>query len=188
MNIKTKTPRKKADPKKADPKKAAPAGPREAFIERCLDILGWDDYTRKYYAKTGYKIAVEWTVGGQSGGSCWDDGEATHYAIDTEPEPEFDDLDKLLEQIFPAISYLQYKVLNRELVVVTEKHENDYYGNYTNYQRKTVDLGDLYDYLEKKGWLNRTPTVETATADLNGLLAALGASTVSEALDKIKRD
>lgn len=93
-------------------------------------------------------LYLEWRTGGQSGGSCWDEGDTDpHYPLDGEKEPEFTDLDKILTELCPKISFLQYKTLSTDMIKYDERTENEYYGNYTNYGIKTVRLGDLYDKL-----------------------------------------
>ena len=96
-------------------------------------------------------IRVEWMIGGQGGGSCYG-GE--HYSLDSEPEPEFEDLDILLEVFNPTITYLQYKKLTREILGIGERRNNDYYGNYTVYGVKKIYLDKLYSYLDSTGGLD----------------------------------
>jgi hypothetical protein len=91
----------------------------------------------------------EWRTGGQSGGSCWDTDDSTHYGISGDPEPDFVDLDKILENLCPTITFLQYKRLIADIIRCDERVENEYYGNYTNYGIKMVRLGDLCDKLNE---------------------------------------
>ena len=90
-------------------------------------------------------------VGGVSGGSCWDTGEGDpHYNtfVDDAESPELPSLDKLLEVVCPAITFLQYKRLVSLAKVETHgESENEYYGNCSNYVRKRVKVGSLYDAL-----------------------------------------
>jgi hypothetical protein len=88
-------------------------------------------------------------VGGQSGGNCWSDG--GHYPLDSEPEPEFEQLDKLFETYLPNLSYVLYKRFCRECVTVSERTENEYYGNYSAYNEKEVSLYNLYKFLCENG-------------------------------------
>jgi hypothetical protein len=170
----------KADETKKD---RSTLSPREAFIERCYDILDYSDWSSD---NTKGVLTTKWCIGGLAGGSCWGTGDAVYRSRSGEPEPEFKELDKLLMELRPQISYLQYKALTSKLVQTGDYRENDYYGNYTDYATKKVDLGGLYDYFQSKGWLDKvSPTTETAVADLNDLLAALNVQTVDEALAKI---
>jgi len=99
-------------------------------------------------------IGIQWTTGGTGGGSCWDTGdEDHHYSISGEQEPEFEDLDKILEHFYPGITHLQYKRLCREVVESGDHYQNEYYGNSTNYAHKIVRLQKLYDQLKAEGWL-----------------------------------
>ncbi len=96
-------------------------------------------------------IRVEWVTGGRGGGSCYG-GE--HYSLDSEPEPEFEDLDIPLEVFNPTITYLQYKKLTRDVLGIGERRNNDYYGNYTVYGVKKIYLDKLYSYLDSTGGLD----------------------------------
>jgi hypothetical protein len=89
----------------------------------------------------------EWCSGGISGGNCWgDDG---HYAAEGESEPEFTDLDNILNEICPNITYLQYKKLISKVIKEDSYTQHEYYGNSSNYSYKTVLLKDLYDALKE---------------------------------------
>ena len=99
-------------------------------------------------------IGVQWSTGGISGGSCWDDGEKdNHYPTSGEIEPEFEELDKVLEHFYPGITHLQYKRLCRQVIETGDYRMNEYYGNSTNYAHKFVRLQKLYDTLKEEGWL-----------------------------------
>jgi hypothetical protein len=131
---------------KAKQKALAEIEPEEyrKFLDGIFDLVGLDGLERD-------QISVDWTTGGQYGGSCWDDGKSSHYACDAEPEPDFDVLDKVLERLWPEISFIQYKGLSRDLITRSEDRSNDYYGNYTDYAKKTIKLRALYDRLVKAG-------------------------------------
>lgn len=110
-----------------------------------------DDYpTRESFIKqveSSYESrdrVIRWTTGGMSGGSCWGDEPSP---IEAEPEPDIEFLDKLLEEFCPEITFIQYRKMMRldGLVVVTEGSDYEYYGNYSRYSEKTVNLGILYD-------------------------------------------
>ena len=90
---------------------------------------------------------VEWIAGGQRGGSCWDSDHSKLYPIASEPEPEFVQLDEVLNALWPKIGYLQYKVLVQTLVTRGTREQNEYYGNYTSYASKSVNIRDLAEYL-----------------------------------------
>lgn len=92
---------------------------------------------------------VEWIAGGQGGGSCWDKDNSNLHPIDSEPEPEFVQLDEVLNALWPKIGYLQYKVLVQTLVTRGTREQNEYYGNYTSYASKSVNISDLAEYLAK---------------------------------------
>jgi hypothetical protein len=118
----------------------------------------WDD---KFYSYCGNKkidldknyLYIYWRTGGESGGSCWDDGtEDNHYAVSADPEPEFESLDKLLIKLCPNISYLQYKRIIGSVIKTGEYTQNEYYGNYTTYSYKVILLRDLFNILNEFGY------------------------------------
>jgi hypothetical protein len=124
-----------------------PTTERARFIERCFDILGYADWQRERFSG---KLEIEWTTGGLTGGSCW--GTSDYSARESEPEPEFEELDRLLEGLRPEITYLQYKALYRMLVQTDSRTSNDYYGNHTSYALKTLELSALYDQFVERAW------------------------------------
>lgn len=99
-------------------------------------------------------ITKDWTTGGRTGGG-WDrdNDEDTYSPIKGESEPDFEDLDKVLELVYPKIGFLEYKALIKELVTVSEHEVDDYYGNYEEYSRKEIKLEELYNYVVNKGWI-----------------------------------
>ncbi len=125
-----------------------------------LKQLGIDVSDSPYTPGDGQAIQepalyVYWTIGGVAGGSCWDTGdEDRHYPISGVPEPEFEELDKLLEALVPDITFLQYKRLCKDCIERGESRSNDYYGNHTDYAYKLVRLGVLYKYMKGLGWLS----------------------------------
>jgi hypothetical protein len=106
------------------------------------DAIVMDDY-----------IQVTWCGGGIGGGSCWNDGtQDNHYARESDPEPDFTDLDNLLTFICPNISFLVYRKVMRDANVETGSiTEYEYYGNSTIEAYKRVQLGNLYKALAAAG-------------------------------------
>lgn len=100
----------------------------------------------KWSVKEG-KLSVEWRTGGVTGGNCW--GDHADRAVESEREPEFEGLDEILAKLCPQISFLQYKVLCKNVVKYSEKQESEYYGNYYDYSVKSVDLAELEKYLKR---------------------------------------
>lgn len=97
------------------------------------------------------KIRKKWITGGDWGGNCWSD-ERTGYGPDPEQEPEFTELDVILEKIAPSISFIQYKLLMSK--VVYDSHtEYEYYGNHTQYGIKEINIDDVWNFLKEKGYV-----------------------------------
>lgn len=104
-------------------------------------------------ADISYVLKNTWTTGGQTGGSCWDEGESHYYAISADPVPDLTDLDTILDSVSPAISFRQYRQImipeNEVLEFDTHDGDGDYYGNYTNQTSRTINLAKLYAALRK---------------------------------------
>lgn len=128
----------------------------EEFQGRMVDLGHTKNewVNRQRSTEPAEEIEIYWCTGGQSGGSCWG-GE--HYPVSGDPEPEFEDLDQILEAVCPGISFLQYKRLCQEVIEFEEDAKghggSDYYGNYRTYSAKKVNLRKLYDTLVEKGLL-----------------------------------
>ena len=95
-------------------------------------------------------ISISWTTGGECGGSCWDTGEHKHRPLTAEPEPEFEDLDKILEAVCPNMSFLQYKRICSQCIEFDTDTRNEYYGNYTCIGIKRILLPKLFEVLKEK--------------------------------------
>jgi hypothetical protein len=96
------------------------------------------------------QLYIKWCTGGMSGGNCWDD--TTPYPTSGDDEPEFVLLDKILENVAPAITMMQYKAITR-LITLTDESEYEYYGNSSNYDIKTISLKLIYDNLVEWGYV-----------------------------------
>jgi len=70
-------------------------------------IVHSGNYTVK--TKVDPFIELDWVTGGITGGSCW--GGEADQPIESEKEPDFSELDLILEEFAPNITYLQYKKL-----------------------------------------------------------------------------
>jgi hypothetical protein len=91
-------------------------------------------------------LYIEWVIGGITGNSCWGKDE---LPVEANSEPSFEALDKLLEEVFPTISYLQFKRLEKLIKQDEYSDGGDYYGNYYKYTYKVINLRALYDELQK---------------------------------------
>tara|TARA_R110000850_G_scaffold65151_2_gene145971 strand:- start:1257 stop:1664 length:408 start_codon:yes stop_codon:yes gene_type:complete len=91
-------------------------------------------------------IYMRWISGGVSGGSCWETSNPEPFENN---DPSFKVLDLVLKQLYPEISYLDFKKIE-DLIKSNENIETkwEYYGNSTEYSIKFIILGDLIKYLE----------------------------------------
>ena len=89
---------------------------------------------------------VKWTIGGMDGGNCW--GDSADQAIGAEDEPEDEDLEMILFDAMPDLTFLEFRKLNRaDIYERDKKTQNEYYGNYTIYATRRLKLKELYDAL-----------------------------------------
>ena len=112
---------------------------------------GWDRYFRhKIYVSDDKKLrSSRWCTGG-SYGSCWSD----HLSPVSGDDPlEFEELDNLLEEIAPNVTFLHYKKIRSQCVKTEESYERDYYGGGCSYLNWVCDLEKLYDLLEQQGYI-----------------------------------
>lgn len=136
----------------------------EQFLEKLTEINVYYEKPvtnrhGRYYKPKDWKpergpeqIQSQWRTGGQGGGSCWETSETIrHYPIDGDPEPEFEDLEKILDNFCPNMGRPDYKQLCSKLIERSTECEGEYYGNYTNYGIKTVKCRELFEYLVQKG-------------------------------------
>jgi len=94
----------------------------------------------------GLVVYTRYGTGGYSGGSCWDDSDPQPY-YESEPKEKFKVLDLLLEEIFPKISYMQYKKIE-SIVRTNEETEWEYYGNSTDWKIEFIELDKLLKLLD----------------------------------------
>lgn len=109
---------------------------------------------QKEYTK---ELSITWVTGGMRGGSCWGGEPRPMDDWEKDEEPEFEALDKVLEEICPNISFLVYKRLCQSVIEEDSRYEPDYYGNSTEYGIKKVNLRKLYDYMSSKDLIPETP-------------------------------
>ena len=94
-------------------------------------------------------IGIKWSMGGTYG-SCWDD---IQRQVSGDIEPEFTEIDEVLEKLCPNITFLQYKLLMGKLLNVDETNEGDYYGGSIAYGMKYIRIRELYNYLKEKKFI-----------------------------------
>jgi len=137
---------------------------RDKFQKIVDEITGGEYYpsqrknkSRGIEGRSGYygpklKLKEEWMTGGAWGGNCWNDSDPSSYGPDPEKEPEFEQLDEILERVAPTIGFLQYKQLMQKVKYDT-RTEREYYGNHTSYASKEISIDDIWDFLVEKGYV-----------------------------------
>ena len=100
------------------------------------------------YVDDGKLRSMKWCTGGTYG-SCWSN---TLSPVSGEDPLEFEELDNLLEEIAPSITFLHYKKVRAQCVKTEESHERDYYGGGCSYLNWVCDLKQLYETLQSLGY------------------------------------
>jgi hypothetical protein len=126
----------------------------EQFLKKTAEHVSVQkelEYDR-FYSRTGKKnqrgsflVSEKWITGGASGGNCWGDDATPIYF--SEKENPLTDLNKLLSELTPNISFLKYKTIE-PLIKIHNWHESEYYGNYYDYAVKYIDLADLFKEIQ----------------------------------------
>lgn len=116
-------------------------------IEKPMSQMFIDKYD--IYERDGYLYSEKWSTGG-SRNNCWGDS----WSIEGEEPKEFYQLDNLLTEISPNISFLQYKRLLSKCVEVDNDSVNDYYGGCEYYNFYKCDLEKLYEELTNMNLIN----------------------------------
>lgn len=89
-------------------------------------------------------ISDTWTVGGRTGGSCWNSG--ADISVEIEEPHDLILLDEFLELHMPELSFVKYRNLLK-LVNTMEWTRSEYYGNYYNYKCKYISFEDIVNFL-----------------------------------------
>lgn len=94
------------------------------------------------YDEEGVLESDSWSDGG-----FWFNYKGERGDIEPDIRPEFTELDDMLTQICPNITFLQYKKLFKECVNVEKFTEYDYYGGNEQREKWTCDLKKLHKML-----------------------------------------
>lgn len=109
------------------------------------DINDFDTF-KALFDEGGYNEKDSWVVGGLTGGNCW--GGEADMPVTADEEPD-GDLDEFLTLICPDLTFMQYRRLMKSDVLEYEtKSQSEYYGNYTDYRYRTINLDKLYQALK----------------------------------------
>lgn len=109
----------------------------------------YEDFEAKAKAKYGEgPYYVTWCTGGVTGGNCW--GGEANQSLTPDPEPELEMIDDILSMIMPSITFLEYrKIMKANVVEYNHYSQREYYGNSTDYCKKTLNLRALFDVLRE---------------------------------------
>jgi len=111
-----------------------------------VDSGGWRNGNKDPRNTNPFICSEYWVTGGMSGGNCYGDEARPIYYADR--PKDLMDLDTLLNEINPKITFLQYKQIEN-LIETQDWTDIEYYGNYTYYCYKYLDLKKMYDKLKE---------------------------------------
>jgi hypothetical protein len=66
-------------------------------------------------------------------------------------QTSFVELEAILENLCPKITYFQYKELTDAIIKKDDRHESGYYGESSVYGTNIIKLGDLFGKLKEMG-------------------------------------
>lgn len=112
-------------------------------------VPDWQIYANKnfpemQFSNSGLLKSSTWSMGGMSG-NCWDN--VMTYS-EANPQPNFDELDLILEKVDPDILYVEYKRIVRECVTFEDSSYSEYYGGRSNYRCYVLNFAKLYELLD----------------------------------------
>lgn len=108
-----------------------------------------------YYVYFKYEIPISKitiTLGGISGGNCWNDNEPEVFSNDV-PDIDLDFIFDILLEVNENIPYLVCRNIKKESVNIYNKRFNEYYGNHTDKKIIEIDFANIAEILIEKGYL-----------------------------------
>ena len=99
-----------------------------------------------YLNEGKYFCSDTWSLGGTYG-NCWDND--LGYVSPDEQPASFTELDELLENLCPQLTFLKYKELYRQCVIIEQKTENDYYGGSVQYAFYKCNIAKFFELLNE---------------------------------------
>ena len=95
------------------------------------------------------EIIIDVTTGGASGGSCWneldDEGAVEYEGYTGEEITGFEILKEILQSFEPDITDEKVNAILSDISSKEDTSVNEYYGNYTESYRVTIDLNKIED-------------------------------------------
>lgn len=129
------------------------------FLEEVSELLyqnkNWDQYYCGPKSLDEKGLWCYWTTGGQTGGSCWDNGSHVYRPVEPEPEQDLEGIDEILTHFAPKMSFLEYRQIEKMVVYEDKECSWDYYGNWTSCRQKSLSMKTLFDFLCDKGYIQK---------------------------------
>lgn len=92
-------------------------------------------------------VYMRWETGGMCGGG-YHDYDHLHRYESSECKPQFKVLDMILKELYPNITFLQFREIEGCIVSTDSSDYPDYYGNFDEYGIEYIKLSDLLQLLE----------------------------------------
>lgn len=117
-------------------------------IKEALEELGGGiPCDSRYKDIEGMIIDEKIETGGAQGGDCWGNNPSGYSTGKSFGESSI--LDMFLEEHYPDVSFLRYRKIRRKVISTRDTSHYDYYGNYTEYSMRMIDLAELLEALRE---------------------------------------
>jgi hypothetical protein len=103
----------------------------------------------RYNNIVGDIIYNEWSNGGIDGSGSYGGDRCSCLAKESEEEPVFSELDKILSLVCPKITYRQYSDIIRPISHFVHRRDYGYYGDITIFGIKFYFLEEIYNAFKK---------------------------------------
>ena len=119
------------------------------FVEYLDNFIG-PQHTYKGYNPVKVETFIkEWSGGGHGDTHDYNGNDHTPCAYTPEVEPEAWNLDTVLEDLAPNLTFIQYRIL-MGLTTTDTKEERGYYGDLSITMYRKLEYKDLYYFLVER--------------------------------------
>lgn len=111
----------------------------------------WKNIMQKYLRDAGEEFIPDSILKSESyslGGTIYGIGGEVTHQVEGEPMGEFTELDDLLVDLCPELTFVLYRQIKSGLVKIVEQDDSDYYSRCSSVHYE-IDLAQLYEFLER---------------------------------------
>lgn len=157
---------------KVDPKVIREKYPNTTVARQSVYLLPDYAYFFRDYIQLEDESVLKsdgWSLGGTSWGY---DGSSSPIEADP-PMTDFKEFDKLLDEVAPTLSKLDYQAIKGACVSVEQYEDSDYYSRIQK-ARFVCSMEDLYDCLNHLGYINKGSEFNLTEEELEAVQALAG--------------